>query len=116
MSSTLSHLFVHVRDLAPLRSFYGAALGLPVAQEPGSYVRIGASGQFQLGVEVVPELIDVDETELVVRVPDVDAVYRALMDHGAAADGPPANMPWGLRQVWTRDPNGLRVSAYTPLG
>ena len=57
-----------------------------------------------------------DEAELVVAVPDVDAVHRALVRAGSPVDGPPASMPWGTRQLWTRDPNGMRVSVFSPAG
>jgi uncharacterized glyoxalase superfamily protein PhnB len=65
------------------------------------------------GIEVVPGLPQADEMELVIRVPDVDATYRTLTAQGVRFDAPPADMPWGNRQAWTRDPSGTRVSIYT---
>lgn len=113
-AAALSHLFVHVGDVGVMRRFYGELFGLPIADLPGGYVRIGCADGFHLGVEEVAGLAHPDETELVVRVPDVDAVHATLRANGTVVDAPPQDMPWGLRQMWLRDPNGLRLSVYTP--
>jgi predicted enzyme related to lactoylglutathione lyase len=111
----LSHLFVHLPDLAPVRRFYEQAIGLPLTRDPGGHIRIGDPSGFHLGAEVVADFPETDETELVIQVSDVDAVYERLIHAGAVVDEPPQDMPWGLRQCWTRDPNGLRVSIASPI-
>jgi uncharacterized glyoxalase superfamily protein PhnB len=52
--------------------------------------------------------------EIVVEVPDVDSTFRRLKERGLAFDSPPADMPWGARHVWLRDPSGYRLSLYSP--
>ena len=42
-------------------------------------------------------------------VPDVDAVYRALPDWLALHVPPPADMPWGTREMAMMDPDGNRL-------
>lgn len=42
-------------------------------------------------------------------VPDVDAVYRALPDWLAVHVSPPADMPWGTREMALMDPDGNRL-------
>lgn len=48
-------------------------------------------------------------------VPDVDAVYRALPDWLALHVSPPAEMPWGTREMAMMDPDGNRLRFATYL-
>jgi PhnB protein len=41
-----------------------------------------------------------------VGVPDVDAAYKRAVDNGAVPAMPPADMFWGDRYGWVRDPFG----------
>jgi catechol 2,3-dioxygenase-like lactoylglutathione lyase family enzyme len=109
----LSHLFLHVADLEPMRRFYVDGLGLDLVDDGSGYLRLGTATDFHIGLEVVPDFPQPDEVALVLRVPDVDAAYRALDEHGVTFDAPPADTPWGQRQVWTRDPAGTRISIYS---
>jgi catechol 2,3-dioxygenase-like lactoylglutathione lyase family enzyme len=111
--AALSHLFLHVADLEPIRRFYVDGLGLDLADDGSGYVRLGTTTDFHIGLEVVPGLAQPDEMELVICVPDVDTTYQALTAQGVQFDAPPADMPWGNRQAWTRDPFGTRVSIYS---
>lgn len=43
---------------------------------------------------------------LQIGVPDVDAAYKRAVDHGATPALPPADMFWGDRYGWVRDPFG----------
>jgi catechol 2,3-dioxygenase-like lactoylglutathione lyase family enzyme len=111
--AALSHLFLHVADLEPIRRFYVDGLGLDLADDGSGYLRLGATTDFHIRLEVVPGLPEPDEMELVIRVPDVDVAYQTLTAQGAQFDAPPADMPWGNRQAWTRDPSGIRVSIHS---
>ena len=116
MSATaprLSHLFVHVTDLAASRVFYVELLGLRVLLEEPGYLRVGGEGGFHIGMEEDPD-VGSQGIEIVVEVPDVDATFRRLEGRGIAFDGPPADMPWGARHVWLRDPSSYRLSLYSP--
>jgi len=116
MASQLSHLFVSVRDLAATHRFYVELLGLEVlvGGPEGGYLRLGGGGGFHIGFEAIP--IAASPTpgiEIVVRVDDVDALYRRLITAGVAVDGPPADQDWGARHIWLNDPTGYRVSVYS---
>jgi catechol 2,3-dioxygenase-like lactoylglutathione lyase family enzyme len=101
----LSHLFITVTDLAVARAFW--------TDDEGAYVRVGGGGGFFMGIEEAAEARP--EVEVVVRVPDVDATYERMTAAGVEFEAAPADMPWGARHVWLRDPDGRRVSLYSPI-
>lgn len=113
--TALSHLFVHVSDLARTRAFYVDRIGLEVLMEHPGYLRLGGGGGFHLGLEERADaaVIGAAGIELVIRVPDVDAAYRELTAVGVVFDEAPADMPWGARHVWLTDPDGYRLSLYS---
>jgi catechol 2,3-dioxygenase-like lactoylglutathione lyase family enzyme len=49
-----------------------------------------------------------DDTALFFGCRDLDAAYRHLRAHGVAAEEP-RTAPYGMRQVWLRDPDGYVV-------
>jgi uncharacterized glyoxalase superfamily protein PhnB len=51
--------------------------------------------------------------EIVIQVPDVDAVYQKLAALGHHFEAPPADMPWGARHAWLKDPDGYPLSIYS---
>jgi catechol 2,3-dioxygenase-like lactoylglutathione lyase family enzyme len=108
----LSHLFVRVASLAESRRFYVDLLGLEVLVDEPGYLRVGNADGWHLGMEE-DEPVGADGIELVIRVPDVDATHARLADAGVAFDGPPADMPWGARHAWLRDPSGYRLSIWS---
>jgi catechol 2,3-dioxygenase-like lactoylglutathione lyase family enzyme len=112
--SALSHLFVHVSDLARTRRFYVERLGLSVLTEEDGYLRIGGNDGFHMGVEERgADEVGAVGIEIEVRVPDVDQTYREMSEDGVAFESPPADMPWGARHAWLRDPDGYRLSIYS---
>jgi catechol 2,3-dioxygenase-like lactoylglutathione lyase family enzyme len=114
--AALSHLFVHVRDLERARRFYVDYVGLEVLQEGGGYLRLGGGGGFHMGIEERPESsVGAVGVEIVVRVPDVDAAAARLRAAGIDVTEP-ADQPWGARHAWLHDPDGYRLSLYTPTG
>lgn len=108
----LSHLFMHVADLAASRAFYVELLGLDVLFEEPGYLRVGGERGFHIGME---EDLNTGSNgiEIVVEVRDVDEAWQRLVDHGIEFEGPPADMPWGARHAWLRDPSGYRLSLYS---
>ena len=114
MPPAFSHLFVHVADLARTRDFYVGRLGLQVlAEEPG-YLGIGGGDGFSLGIEERPnEEIGARGMELEVRVHDVDALAAELRTAGVAVTEP-TDQPWGARHAWLHDPDGYRLSIFSP--
>ncbi len=108
----LSHLFVHVADLAAARHFYVDLLGLEVLMEGGGYLRVGNADGWHMGMEE-GEPVGAEGIELVIAVPDVDAAFARLADAGIAFDSPPTDTEWGARHAWLRDPSGYRLSIYS---
>jgi catechol 2,3-dioxygenase-like lactoylglutathione lyase family enzyme len=109
----LSHLFITVTDLAVARAFWTEAVGLETLVDEGAYVRVGGGEGFFMGIEEAAEARP--EVEVVVRVPDVDATYERMTAAGVEFEAAPADMPWGARHAWLRDPDGRRVSLYSPI-
>jgi catechol 2,3-dioxygenase-like lactoylglutathione lyase family enzyme len=109
----LSHLFMHVGELAAARRFYVDQLGLDVLMEEPGYLRVGNADGWHIGMEEVPDQVGSIGIELVLRVEDVDEAYRRLTDAGVAFDTPPRDMEWGARHAWLRDPSGYRLSIYS---
>lgn len=111
---SLSHLFAHVRDLDAMRRFWTEIIGLELQADEGPYLRVGGGDGFGIGFEELPrEQAGPEGFEIVVHVPNVDAAYERMRALGVAFDAPPADMPWGARSAWLRDPDGRRVSIYS---
>ena len=53
--------------------------------------------------------------ELFVYVADVDATFSELRDAGTATLREPADMPWGERLAFVRDPEGNVVTLAAPV-
>jgi len=53
-----------------------------------------------------PETLGGTTTVLQIRVHDVDAAYDRAINSGATPVWPPADMFWGDRYAWVRDPSG----------
>lgn len=113
VQARLSHLFMHVTDLAAIRRFYVDQLGLEVLMEEPGYLRIGNADGWHIGMEEVPDEVGSIGIELVLRVDDVDEAYARLTDAGVSFDTAPRDMEWGARHAWLRDPSGYRLSIYS---
>lgn len=53
-----------------------------------------------------PETLSGSTCVFQIGVPDVDSAFRQAVDHGAVPALPPADMFWGDRYGWIRDPFG----------
>jgi len=110
------------RDLAGTTAFYAAVLGGVEAYrfpETGEVVyrtlRIGlstigladGSGVTAYGEPAFP--VSGHPVDLCVYVDDLDAVLAAAPRHGGALVAEAAEMPWGERVGWIRDPEGVHV-------
>jgi lactoylglutathione lyase len=115
-STRLSHLFMLVSDLERTWRFYVDVLGLvPLVHDDG-YMRIGGTDGFAIGFELgSPEAVGASGIEIVIEVDDVDTRYEQLRRVGVEFDGPPEDQEWGARHVWLRDPDGYRLSIFSPL-
>jgi lactoylglutathione lyase len=115
MGIRLSHLFLYVSDLARSRQFYTELLGLRVLLEENGYVRVGVPDGLHIGMEVgKPWQIGAHGIEMNLEVDDVDAWTQRLRDAGIRIDQGPSDMPWGARHSFFQDPDGYRLSIFTP--
>ena len=53
-----------------------------------------------------PETLSGSTCVFQIGVPDVDSAFKRAIDHGALPAMPPADMFWGDRYGWVRDPFG----------
>jgi catechol 2,3-dioxygenase-like lactoylglutathione lyase family enzyme len=113
MPSSLSHLFVPVRDLEAARGLYVDLLGLEVLVDEDGYVRIGGGGGFTMGIEAEPNG-EIKQADLVIRVDDVDETVARLRAAGIETTDP-EDQPWGARHAWLYDPDGRPISIYAPV-
>jgi len=115
MGIRLSHLFLFVSDLARSRRFYTETLGLRVLLEENGYVRVGVPDGIHIGMEVgKPWQIGAHGIEINLEVDDVDAWADRLKTQGVRFDQEPSDMPWGARHAFFQDPDGYRLSIFTP--
>jgi catechol 2,3-dioxygenase-like lactoylglutathione lyase family enzyme len=52
---------------------------------------------------------------VIFHVPDVDALYRRVVEKGLSPQTPPRDAEWGERYFHVRDPDGHELSFATPL-
>jgi predicted enzyme related to lactoylglutathione lyase len=107
-----SRVLLHPVDFERSFRFYAESLGLHVYREWGSGSSRGAvfflgggflelSGSSRTGAS--------ESAGLWLQVRDVDAVEREFGDSRVEIIEPPTDMPWGLREMQIRDPDGLRI-------
>lgn len=99
-------------------AFYRDVLGLRTYREYGSsghltgVVLFCGGGFLELTVAGPPAGAGADAGNgalvLWLQVPDVDAEVARLQEAGVDA-GQAETMPWGLREAWLADPDGLRI-------
>jgi lactoylglutathione lyase len=112
----LSHVIVYVSDLAGSVVFYRDVVGLEHRFTDAGYAEFATgAARFALyerrraewltGRPVAPG----PGAEVVLLVPDVDAVAADLQDRGVPLLAGPADRPWGHRTLHVADPDGFVV-------
>ncbi|MBV8385853.1 MAG: VOC family protein [Acidimicrobiia bacterium] len=99
-------------DLERSLRFYGETLGLKIYREYGSgesrgVVFFTGGGYLEITGRAAP--VDVDKLSLWLQVPDLDEVHARLASAGVEIVDPPERKPWGLLEMWIRDPDGLTI-------
>jgi predicted enzyme related to lactoylglutathione lyase len=99
-----------------VRRFYTEVLGLSDSTYDASmqYLRVGTGPSSSLGFRPPmpgpPEQWRPPrEPSIYLMVEDVDRVYRDLVQKGVRFEQAPADMPWGHRMAFARDPEGRAV-------
>jgi predicted enzyme related to lactoylglutathione lyase len=108
-----SRMLIRPTDLERSLAFYRDTLGLAIYREFGEGNQGGVvffvGGGF-LEVSGRAEVAATASVALWLQVRDVDAVHDDLADRGVDILRPPVTEPWGLREMWIRDPDGLRMA------
>lgn len=106
-----SRLLLRPSDPERTRAFYRDVLGLAVHREFGppddpGVVFFAGGGFLEVSGRSEPQL---DGVALWLQVRDVTAEHVRLRDAGAQIVREPREEPWGLREMWLEDPDGLRI-------
>ena len=107
-----SRVLLRPMDPKQSRQFYGETLGLPVYREfgegdtrgvvyflGGGFLEVSGRATSRAGNNI----------ELWLQVRDLDATYADLSTKGVKVLRPPTTEPWGLREMWIADPDGIRI-------
>ena len=93
--------------------WYRDVLGLHVYREYGAAGRVTGVVFFLGGgfLELVGDSSSVSPTggALWLQVSDVDAEHARLRAQGVNVQRPPKTEPWGLRECWITDPDGVQI-------
>lgn len=97
-------------------AWYRDVLGLRIYREYGAGGRITGTVFFLGGgfLELVsgssPVPVGGHAGGLWLQVPDVGAEHERLAAAGVEVLQPPVTQPWGLRECWVADPDGVRIA------
>lgn len=108
-----SRILLHPVDLQRSREFYRDVLGLAIYREFGEGPQRGTvfflgGGLLELSGQA--EQPAGDAVALWLQVRDVDATHEELAGRGVEVLREPRTEPWGLREMWVADPDGVRVA------
>ncbi|MEU1983526.1 VOC family protein [Nocardia sp. NPDC019395] len=106
-----SRIILRPRDYATTVAFYREALGLAIAREyPGGTVFFAGQSLIEVaghgGSETDPEGF---AGAIWLQVRDVGAVAVELALNGVSIDRAPVSEPWGLIEMWLKDPDGVPI-------
>jgi predicted enzyme related to lactoylglutathione lyase len=104
-----SRILLRPVDLARSVAFYRDSLGLAVYREfPGGVVFFLGGGFLEVsGTGAEPAG---PKVRLWLQVRAVDDTYRRLAEAGIPVIRPPKTEPWGLRECWIADPDGVAIA------
>lgn len=108
-----SRVLLHPTDLERSRAFYGETLGLAVFREFGEGRTRGTVFFLGGGFLEVSRSSDAPpgrNVALWMQVRDVDATHAELAGRGVTVLREPVTEPWGLREMWIADPDGVRIA------
>jgi lactoylglutathione lyase len=112
----LGHVIVYVSDLAASVAFYRDVAGLEHRFTDAGYAEFATGATrfalyerrratWLIGRAVTPGAC----AQVVLLVPDVDAVAAGLRERGIPLLAEPADRPWGHRTLHVADPDGFVV-------
>lgn len=108
-----SRVLLRPTDAGASHRFYGDVLGLAIFREFGAGEHRGVvyflGGGF-LEVSGQASTPPGPNLRLWLQVRDLDAVHADLTARGATILRPPVDEPWGLREMWVADPDGVEIA------
>ena len=111
-----SRVLLSPRDFDHSLRWYTDVLGLRIYREYGAAGQVTGlvlflgGGFLELTSSGRPAVTDELPVTLWLQVPDVDAEHERLAATGEVSVlAPPKTMPWGLREMWIEDPDGVRI-------
>ena len=104
-----SRVLLRPTDYERSVGFYRDQLGLAIYRDFGSGVVFFLGGGF-LEVSGRSEEPAGTNVQLWLQVRDADASCRQLREAGVTILRPPRTEPWGLREGWIVDPDGVRIA------
>lgn len=108
-----SRVLLHPMDLQRSRAFYRDVLGLAIYREFGDGPKRGTVfflGGGLLELSGGAEQPAGDAVALWLQVRDVDTTHDELAGRGVEVLREPRTEPWGLREMWIADPDGMRIA------
>lgn len=103
-----SRVLLHPVEVERSRAFYRDTLGLAVYREfEGGIVFFLGGGFLELSRQATTA--PGPNVALWLQVRDVDAAHEELLAAGVEILRAPETEPWGLREMWVADPDGVRV-------
>lgn len=104
-----SRVLLHPVEVERSRAFYRDTLGLAVYREfEGGIVFFLGGGFLELSRQATTA--PGPNVALWLQVRDVDAAHEELLAAGVEILRAPETEPWGLREMWVADPDGVRVA------
>ncbi|GAA1846708.1 VOC family protein [Pseudonocardia ailaonensis] len=91
-------------------AFYRDVLGLAVYREfPGGTVFFLGGGYLEVSAHGPDPEAGRPGVALWMQVRDIAAAHAHLLARGATVEREPRREPWGLDEMWVRDPDGVRI-------
>ncbi|KAA0020176.1 VOC family protein [Antrihabitans cavernicola] len=105
-----SRIILRPADYPLTLAFYRDRLGLAIAREyPGGTVFFAGQGLIEVAAHGGTDASSTFEGALWLQVRDVTETQQELADHGVSIEREPVLEPWGLWEMWLRDPDGVRI-------
>ena len=108
-----SRVLLRPVELERSLAFYRDTLGLAIYREFGEGSHRGVvffTGNGHLEVSGRSPGSAPQNIQLWLQVRDVDGAHDELADRGVTILRPPVTEPWGLREMWIADPDGVEIA------
>ncbi|MBN9081611.1 MAG: glyoxalase [Rhizobiales bacterium 62-17] len=102
---------IAVSDMAAVRFFYEALLGLDPAMDLGWIATLTSDETMRTQVSLMTEGgSGTPVPALSIEVDDVDKAHKRMREAGVTIEYGPVDEPWGVRRFYVRDPMGTLIN------